>query len=250
MSRNPDTTLTDPGSFLHLRQTQVFYPAPVLWKIRIVLVRLNPAHSDLSNVCTSSMKGEDGDELAKPSLEESKQLEGMGPCPSASWRWPILIGTPTKAPPNCDKDGDGFEKAGGACGGDDCKDNDRDINPDATEVCDGVDNNCNGQTDEGGVCGGGSGEFNATATIIQSFQNGCDRKTTTTLVAVQGKANMSALRLTGPASSFGPCRTQPGTPRRLDVRVPPPIRRKIRHRVTCRPVCGMNSLILPGTFWM
>ena len=88
----------------------------------------------------------------------------------------LLIGTPTKAPPNCDKDGDGFEKAGGACGGDDCKDNDRDINPDATEVCDGVDNNCNGQTDEGGVCGGGSGEFNATATIIQSLQNGCDRK--------------------------------------------------------------------------
>ncbi|MCH6198746.1 Ig-like domain-containing protein [Aquiflexum sp. LQ15W] len=31
----------------------------------------------------------------------------------------------------------------------DCNDDNSAINPDATEVCDGVDNNCNGQTDEG-----------------------------------------------------------------------------------------------------
>jgi hypothetical protein len=33
--------------------------------------------------------------------------------------------------------------------GDDCNDSDPDINPGATEVCDGVDNNCNGNIDEG-----------------------------------------------------------------------------------------------------
>jgi hypothetical protein len=47
----------------------------------------------------------------------------------------------------CDKDNDGYAPA--SCGGTDCNDNNAAIRPGATEVCDGVDNNCNGQTDEG-----------------------------------------------------------------------------------------------------
>ncbi len=57
-----------------------------------------------------------------------------------------------------DLDGDNYgTTAGNVCVGDngwganpgDCNDGDADINPGATEVCDFVDNNCNGQTDEG-----------------------------------------------------------------------------------------------------
>jgi hypothetical protein len=46
-----------------------------------------------------------------------------------------------------DADGDGYEDV--AFDGDDCDDDDAEVNPGETEVCDGVDNNCDGQIDEG-----------------------------------------------------------------------------------------------------
>jgi large repetitive protein len=54
----------------------------------------------------------------------------------------FCIGTPCP-----DNDADGFTTCGG-----DCNDNNLNIHPGAVEVCDGIDNNCNGQVDEGGVC--------------------------------------------------------------------------------------------------
>ncbi|MDO8505718.1 MAG: putative metal-binding motif-containing protein [bacterium] len=56
-----------------------------------------------------------------------------------------------------DADDDGFIAAS-CIGGTDCNDGNDAINPDATELCDGVDNNCAGGVDEGvlnacGVCG-------------------------------------------------------------------------------------------------
>ncbi|APR77578.1 Hypothetical protein A7982_02925 [Minicystis rosea] len=46
-----------------------------------------------------------------------------------------------------DLDGDGFQSS--QCGGDDCDDSDPDVHPDASEVCDGRDNDCNAKTDDG-----------------------------------------------------------------------------------------------------
>ena len=42
-----------------------------------------------------------------------------------------------------DEDDDGY------CDADDCDDGDAEVNPASLEVCDGLDNNCDGMTDEG-----------------------------------------------------------------------------------------------------
>ena len=48
-----------------------------------------------------------------------------------------------------DNDSDGFNSTSGYCGQMDCNDNNPYINPAAEETSDGVDNNCNGEIDEG-----------------------------------------------------------------------------------------------------
>ena len=85
----------------------------------------------------------------------------------------FFIGCPTEddpTPPNSDLDGDGYTVEEGDCDDsradlnlddmdddglssceDDCDDNDANSYPDAPEICDGRDNNCNGEDDRRGL---------------------------------------------------------------------------------------------------
>jgi hypothetical protein len=81
--------------------------------------------------------------------------------------WPVRSGTVGSFDYYCDNDGDGYidSSIDGTCtgsgcvptgcqttAGDDCNDNDPTINPAATEICDGKDNDCDDSIDEGGLC--------------------------------------------------------------------------------------------------
>lgn len=53
-------------------------------------------------------------------------------------------------PPNCeDLDNDNYSVEGGQCGPLDCNDNNAQIHPNAAETCNSIDDDCDGQTDEG-----------------------------------------------------------------------------------------------------
>jgi len=55
----------------------------------------------------------------------------------------------TLSTPCTDNDNDSYAVEGGECGAVDCDDTDASINPGVSELCDGVDNDCDGTIDEG-----------------------------------------------------------------------------------------------------
>ena len=71
----------------------------------------------------------------------------------------------------CDVDNDGFTRAGPLCGGNDCNDNDPDINPGVAEIpADGVDQNCDTTED---CYVDGDGDFYGTSRLTQSTSFFC-----------------------------------------------------------------------------
>ena len=55
---------------------------------------------------------------------------------------PDTLPDETTSTPEIDGDGDGYTTP------EDCNDSDASVNPGVTELCDGIDNNCDGQIDE------------------------------------------------------------------------------------------------------
>ncbi|MBC8412839.1 MAG: DUF3466 family protein [Nitrospira sp.] len=76
-------------------------------------------------------------------INNSGLIAGAGINPQGQYRAFLL------RPISCtDKDGDNYSLEGNACGPVDCDDNRSNTYPGAVDICDGIDNNCNGLTDE------------------------------------------------------------------------------------------------------
>ena len=105
---------------------------------------LSPADCNPNSApgCEASVLGCAGTPTADCASRSAADCEGVAAC--------ILS---TNACTNVDNDKDGYKgesAQGAACPYQiDCNDNNANINPATNEVCDGVDNNCNGQIDEG-----------------------------------------------------------------------------------------------------
>ena len=71
-------------------------------------------------------------------------LSGCSNTPSSKTDDPTAVGDCASNPGACDEDGDGFRPSEG-----DCDDADAAVNPSEVEACNGKDENCNGEVDEG-----------------------------------------------------------------------------------------------------
>ncbi len=77
---------------------------------------------------------------------------GDGVCEGGETNSTCSLDCAPPAPVCTDNDSDGYNLEGGSCGAIDCNDNNPNIHPGATEVCNSIDDDCDGLIDEGGVC--------------------------------------------------------------------------------------------------
>ncbi len=128
----------------------------------------------------------DGDYAATATLTFGIQQPGGGCNCGGNLQEFRTITLPITGSATCDLDGDGVD--GGGCEGTDCDDENPDIYPDADELCDGLDNDCDGDVDEGfdedgdgylsceDDCDDTNDEINPDAEeICDGLDNDCDR---------------------------------------------------------------------------
>ncbi len=121
---------------------------------------------------------------------------GRIPCPDGR---ACVDGTCVEEVVCIDSDGDG---AGPFCDTADCRPADALSHPAATDICDGLDNNCNGIVDDGGVCAGCPAGTVATATALaageEHYTVACGGNQYFSLPSISGEATIIVASNAGP----------------------------------------------------
>ncbi|MEY4875390.1 MAG: hypothetical protein RL708_539 [Bacteroidota bacterium] len=139
-----------------------------------VNVKISSSSTQSTTICSTQLPYVYFGKTFNAAGNDTLRLTNAGGCDSLAIL-KVTVNTPTKW--YLDFDGDGYgnaaisqltcsQSAGYVSNNLDCNDANSAINPGATEICDGIDNNCNGQIDEGI-------SITPVATIIASSTNIC-----------------------------------------------------------------------------
>ncbi len=144
--------------------------APDMTTMDVPVINCNPADCEDGNACTTDGCGAAGctHTVNTGPCDDANACTAKDACSVGSCKG-VLI----------DADGDGAPPT--SCGGSDCNDENKDIHVGAPELCDNLDNDCNGKTDDlsgQSICFN-SNEFGKCQGVLKSCVNGvaqCDGK--------------------------------------------------------------------------